>query len=149
MSDLLQVGALIAVPVVVTVAAAALSVRATPGPKLMSAVQHFAAGVVLAAVAGEVLPALREEGHLPWAVLGFGLGIVLVVTLEMIGQREAAKEGHQAGGLEGVSPSEASARGAARVPSRSACSSPSPSTCSWTASSSAWAPRSASPRRSS
>ncbi len=92
MSNLLTVAGLIAVPVVATIAAAAVSVRKQPGPKLMSAVQHFAAGVVLAAVAGEVLPALKEEGHLPWAVLGFVLGIVLVVVLEYVSQREAQHE---------------------------------------------------------
>lgn len=58
--NLLQVLGLIVVPVIVAVGAAALSVRANPGPRLMSGVQHFAAGVVVAAVAGEVLPSLRE-----------------------------------------------------------------------------------------
>lgn len=92
MDNLLQVTGLIAVPVIVTIVAAALSVRRRPGPYLMSAVQHFAAGVVLAAVAGEVLPALREEGHIVWAVAGFSAGIVLVIALEYIGEREAARE---------------------------------------------------------
>lgn len=87
--NLLQVIGLIIVPVVVAVIAAAASVRANPGPKLMSGVQHFAAGVVLAAVAGEVLPALREEGHIWWAAGGFLLGTVLVIVLEFVGEREA------------------------------------------------------------
>jgi len=37
---------------------------ATPGPAAHQRIQHFAAGVVLAALAGEVLPDLRREGHL-------------------------------------------------------------------------------------
>lgn len=88
MSNLAQVTALILVPVVITIIAAAVSVRFNPGPKLMSGVQHFAAGVVLAAVAGEVLPALREEGHIWWATFGFLLGVVLVIALEFISGRE-------------------------------------------------------------
>lgn len=92
MHDLVQVTGLIMVPVVIAVLAATLSVRATPGPRLMSGVQHFAAGVVLAAVAGEVLPALREEGHVWWATGGFLLGTVLVIILERVGEREAAAD---------------------------------------------------------
>lgn len=94
--NLLQVLGLIIVPVVVAVIAAAASVRANPGPRLMSGVQHFAAGVVLAAVAGEVLPALREEGHVWWAAGGFLLGTVLVIVLELVGERETKAEAAEA-----------------------------------------------------
>lgn len=86
MHNLFQVIGLIIVPVVVAVVAAAFSVRWTIGPKTMSAVQHFAAGVVLAAVAGEVLPSLRAEGHLWWATGGFLVGTALVVVLEFVGE---------------------------------------------------------------
>ena len=92
MSNLAQVTALIMVPVVITVIAAALSSRMVLGPKLMSGVQHFAAGVVLAAVAGEVLPALREEGHIWWSTGGFILGTVLIIVLEFVGERESKAE---------------------------------------------------------
>lgn len=92
MHNLLQVVGLIAIPVVVAILAAALSVKVTLGPKLMSAVPHFAAGVVVAAVAGEVLPSLREEGHVWWAVIGSLVGIGLVVILEYVGEREARGE---------------------------------------------------------
>lgn len=95
-ANLLHVLGLIAVPVVIAIVAAAASVKASPGPKLMSAVQHFAAGVVIAAVAGEVLPSLREEGHLWYAVVGFLLGTALVVILEYVGEREGAAEGEEA-----------------------------------------------------
>lgn len=89
-THLMQVIGLIAVPVVVAILAAALSLRADPGPKFMSGVQHFAAGVVLAAVAGEVLPALRGEGHIWWAAGGFVLGAALVVGLEFLGVHDHA-----------------------------------------------------------
>ncbi len=92
MSNLLQVCVLIAIPVVATVIGALAAIRRRPGPKLISGVQHFAAGVVLAAVAGEVLPSLKEEGHLGWAALGFLAGIGLVIVLEMVSEREKAHE---------------------------------------------------------
>jgi ZIP family zinc transporter len=91
-SNLLQVCVLIAIPVVATVIGAAAAIRRRPGPKLISGVQHFAAGVVLAAVAGEVLPSLKDEGHLGWAVCGFLAGIGLVLVLEVVSEREKAHE---------------------------------------------------------
>lgn len=92
MSNLVQVAILIAIPVIATVTGAAAAVRKQPGLKLISGVQHFTAGVVLAAVAGEVLPSLKEEGHLGWAVLGFLAGIGLVIVLETVSEKEKAHE---------------------------------------------------------
>lgn len=98
MSNLGQVTGLILVPVIITIIAAAVSVRFNPGPRLMSGVQHFAAGVVLAAVAGEVLPALRDEGHIGWATVGFLLGVVLVIGLEFVGAHDHAHAESEGGG---------------------------------------------------
>lgn len=56
----------------------------TPGPEPRSYIQHFAAGVVLAAVTGELLPKVVESGeHVPGAVVGFiaGLGVMLAIKL--------------------------------------------------------------------
>ena len=54
-------------------AVAALSIR--PGPVLVSAIQHFAAGVVFAAAAGEILPDVLH-GASPWAtVIGGAAGV--------------------------------------------------------------------------
>lgn len=58
-----------------------------PTPAFMSAVQHLAAGVVVAAVVGEVLPDLRDEGHWGWAVGGFSLGVAVVLALGAYGRR--------------------------------------------------------------
>lgn len=64
-----------------------------PGPKLTSAIQHFAAGVVFAALAGEVLPDLRREGHLSAVLLGFSAGVVLLLCLGAYAKKqEAASE---------------------------------------------------------
>lgn len=97
MSNLGQVTGLVLVPVISTIIAAAISVRHDPGPRLMSGVQHFASGVVLAAVAGEVLPALRDEGHLGWATGGFLLGVALVIGLEFVGAHDRGHGESEAG----------------------------------------------------
>ena len=52
-----------------------------PGPQLTSGIQHFAAGAVFAALAGEVLPDLRREGHLGAVRLGFSAGVALLLAL--------------------------------------------------------------------
>jgi ZIP family zinc transporter len=62
-----------------------VAVNLRPGPVLVSAIQHFAAGVVFAAAAGEILPDLKHAGSI-WATLvGGGLGVAAmlgVCTLE-------------------------------------------------------------------
>lgn len=74
----------------VPLAAAALSggvaaVRA-PGPRLTSGLQHFAAGVVFAAAAIELLPGVVRES--PWvAVAGFAAGIAVMFTFRAASER--------------------------------------------------------------
>lgn len=86
MTPVAQASVLVAFPVTAAVAGSIAAIVRRPGPRFMSAVQHFAAGVVLAALAGEVLPKLKEEGHLVWAVLGFALGVVVVLSLAAYGR---------------------------------------------------------------
>ena len=53
-----------------------------PGKKLESAVQHLAAGIVLAVVAVELTPDLMRDVH-RWAVaIGFILGVLLMFFIE-------------------------------------------------------------------
>ena len=52
-----------------------------PGPGAKSAIQHFAAGVVFAAAASEILPGLKHQGAgLPIAV-GGGLGVLAMLLV--------------------------------------------------------------------
>jgi len=62
-----------------------------PGPRLSSAIQHFAAGVVFAAVAGEVLPDLRSQHSLGLVATGFALGVVALIALAAAARRVAAR----------------------------------------------------------
>jgi len=49
-----------------------------PGPKLTSVVQHFAAGVVFAAVAVELVPKITHHSNQLLVVSGFALGILVM-----------------------------------------------------------------------
>lgn len=79
-----QAALLVTFPVIATVAGAVLAVLRPPGERFTSAVQHLAAGVVLAAVAGEVLPDLRERGGYGITVLGFAAGVGLLLLLQRL-----------------------------------------------------------------
>lgn len=55
-----------------------------PDVKLRSAIQHFAAGAVLAAVAGSVIPEVVQIGTLPGVVAGFVAGGLLMIVLKWL-----------------------------------------------------------------
>jgi zinc transporter, ZIP family len=74
-------------PAVVMIAGAALAVWCAPGPKLRSAILHFAAGVIFSVVAVELLPDIVQH-HAPYeVVLGFGLGVATMLGLRYFTQR--------------------------------------------------------------
>lgn len=69
------------VPVGMAMIAAVVAVNLSPGPVLVSAIQHFAAGVVFAAAAGELLPDVMH-GNSPAATFvggSIGVGVMLLV----------------------------------------------------------------------
>ena len=79
-------------PAVVMIAGAALAVWRAPGPKLRSAILHFAAGVIFSVVAVELLPDIVQH-HAPYEVaLGFGLGVATMLGLRYFTQRLEKKE---------------------------------------------------------
>lgn len=90
MSAVTQAAGLVAFPVAASAVGSVVAVVRRPGPILVSGIQHFAAGVVTAALVGEVLPDLRKEGNLPWAVTGFTLGVAVVLALAATGRRRDA-----------------------------------------------------------
>lgn len=81
---------LVAFPIAATVTGAGVATWKMPGPKVTSAVQHFAAGVVFAAVAGEVLPDLRDQHRLGPLVAGFVAGVVTLLLLDAFERRAEA-----------------------------------------------------------
>lgn len=71
---------------VAVVLGAAFALWRQPTPLIAAAIQHFAAGVVFAAAAGELLPDIkhRQSG---WAViLGGAAGIVLMLGIKRLGE---------------------------------------------------------------
>lgn len=81
---------LVLFPVGAAAAGAALAAWRAPGEKVTSGVHHFAAGVVFAAVAGEVLPDLRGGWRLGAVLVGFIVGVVLLLALGAYGRRQEA-----------------------------------------------------------
>jgi ZIP family zinc transporter len=57
-----------------------------PGPKLTSALQHFAAGLVFAAAAAEVLPSVLHGGAVVPVVVGGLAGVASMLLLRKLGQ---------------------------------------------------------------
>ena len=56
-----QAGLLVAFPVAAAVIGSVIAAVRAPGPDVVSGIQHFAAGVVLAALVCEVMPALQNS----------------------------------------------------------------------------------------
>ena len=55
-----------------------------PDVKIRSAIQHFAAGAVLAAVAASVIPEVEQIGTLPGVVAGFVVGGLSMIALKWL-----------------------------------------------------------------
>lgn len=72
------------IPATATVFGAAVATRFRPGPVLVSAVQHFAAGVVFAAAAGEILPDVMHGGSPLATVIGGALGVGLMLLIKQL-----------------------------------------------------------------
>lgn len=76
-----------AVPVAATIVGAAAAAIRPPGERLRSYIQHFAAGVVFALVAGELLPDLKHGQPLPAIVGGFVAGLGAMMGVRALGER--------------------------------------------------------------
>lgn len=66
--------------------AIAAAVRA-PSPGVTRGVQHFAAGLVFAAAASEILPDLKHAGAALPVVIGGTLGVLLMLGVKQLGER--------------------------------------------------------------
>lgn len=65
----------------------ALAALRPPGAKVRSAVQHFAAGLVFAAVAVEILPGMIHERKPVAAFIGFAIGVALMLLIKQLTER--------------------------------------------------------------
>lgn len=87
------------VPAVVAVLGAAAATVRTPGPSVTSGVQHFAAGLVFAAVAVELLPDIVHERHPLFVAAGFIVGVVLMLVVRTAVAGSSRKGGDKPTGL--------------------------------------------------
>jgi ZIP family zinc transporter len=72
-----------ALAVVAALVGGVIAIYYPPGPQMESNVQHFAAGVVIAAVAAELLPNIH--GRAPMiVVLGFAIGVVTMLGIHRL-----------------------------------------------------------------
>lgn len=77
----LTVLAYAAIPVSAAIAGSVLAAVRTPSATLRSGVQHFAAGVVFAAVAGELLPEVLRIHRPVQVIVGFAVGVGLMLLV--------------------------------------------------------------------
>lgn len=71
-------------PAAMALIGSAVALRARPGPVLTSAIQHFAAGVVFAAAASEILPDVMHRGQPVATILGGSAGVALMLLVKQI-----------------------------------------------------------------
>lgn len=91
---------LMAIPAVVALAGGVLASRWHPSHRARSLIQHFAAGVVLAALAVEVLPEIERE-HAPRLVLvvSFAVGSLFMFGLKLWTERLEARNSEERLGM--------------------------------------------------
>ena len=94
MASLLPVLGYSAIPVLAATVGAAATVWRKPGGQLTSIVQHFAAGVVFAAAAGELLPdMLHDKGAVAPVILGAAAGVALMLAIRAASKRVGESAG--------------------------------------------------------
>ena len=71
------------IPLAAAVASGVVATFYTPGPNARSYIQHFAAGIVLAAVIGELLSDVVEREYVLAAVVGFVLGLAVMLAIKL------------------------------------------------------------------
>lgn len=72
------------VPAVLAVMAAWIAGYFRPDPLTVSAIQHFAAGVVFAAAAGEILPDIKHQGSAVATLVGGAAGVAVMLLVKQI-----------------------------------------------------------------
>lgn len=84
----------ISFPVLATILGGVIATFRPPGPRLSSAIQHFAAGVVFAAVASELLPEISAEHNNVAVIGGFAVGVGLMLGIKAFLERLVGVQAH-------------------------------------------------------
>ena len=81
------------IPLAAAVASGVVALYWTPGPTARSYIQHFAAGIVLAAVIGELLSdVVSRQQQVLAALVGFVLGLLLMLGIKLASHAGGAME---------------------------------------------------------
>lgn len=89
MTDALeQVLRYVLIPVTAVILGGVVASLRPPGPRARSMIQHFAAGIVFAAVAGELLPEVMSEHAIAAVAIGFSLGIGVMLAIRQLTEGE-------------------------------------------------------------
>lgn len=83
------------IPVAATIIGGIIAAFRTPSRQVGSAIQHFAAGVVFAAVAAELLPEISAAHATVSVVLGFSAGVAVVLTVRHLTEGAHGESGGQ------------------------------------------------------
>ena len=75
------------IPVVAVLIGALIALWRRPSEGLSSAIQHFAAGVVFAAAAAEILPQVKHEGAIVPTAIGGILGVGTMLAIKTLEER--------------------------------------------------------------
>ncbi|PZA12848.1 transporter [Rhodopseudomonas palustris] len=81
------------IPAAAAVVGASFAAVRRPGPVAVSAVQHFAAGVVFAAAAGEILPDLLHRNSLWMTLVGGAIGVAAMLALKLLERKTTGASG--------------------------------------------------------
>ena len=92
-NPLLTVLTYVLIPVAVTIIGGIIAAYKSPGEKTRITVQHFAAGVVFAAVAVELLPELVIDLKFPTLIIGFSLGVAFMLLVRYFSRKMEGSEG--------------------------------------------------------
>ena len=84
MTTLQQNWPLMAIPVLVTIVGGLIAASFTLPPALRSTIQHFTAGVVFAAIAGEVIPDVIDRRVPIATIVGFIIGVALMFGISRV-----------------------------------------------------------------
>jgi zinc transporter, ZIP family len=95
MSVLPSVLTFTAIPVTATLLGGLVASFHTPSPQLRSMVQHFAAGVVFAAVATELIPKVRKDHEPLGLVVGFVIGVIVMLGIRAFFERNETQSSNE------------------------------------------------------
>ncbi len=87
-TDVQHTMAWILVPAMAVLIPGLLTLVVRPGPRLTSAMQHLAAGLIMAAVAVELIPETLKDADSKWpAIAGYAAGLVMVFLIRRVSRR--------------------------------------------------------------